>query len=57
MCQPIKSIKFKTLINKIKKNLKSSEEVLIWYMCLKTENCYLKTFVKIRVSKKLHKNI
>ena len=56
MCQPIKSIKFKTLINKIKKNLKSSEEVLVWYMCLKTENYYLKTFIRIRVSKKLHKN-
>ena len=26
---------------------------LVWYMCLKTENYYLKTFVKIRVSEKV----
>ena len=26
----------------------------VWYVCLKTENCYLKTFVKIRVDKKVH---
>ena len=25
----------------------------IWYMCLKTKNCYLKIFVKIRVGKKV----
>ena len=25
----------------------------IWYMCLKTENCYLKTCVKIRVCEKV----
>ena len=24
----------------------------VWYMCLKTENCCLKTFVEIRVGKK-----
>ena len=24
----------------------------VWYMCLKTENCCLKTFVEIRVSEK-----
>ena len=28
----------------------------VWYMCLKTENCYLKTFVKIRVSEKMCRN-
>ena len=26
---------------------------LVWYMCLKTENCCLKTFVKIRVGEKV----
>ena len=25
----------------------------VWYMCLKTENCYLKIFVEIRVSEKV----
>ena len=24
----------------------------VWYMCLKTENCYLKTFMEIRVGEK-----
>ena len=24
----------------------------VWYMCLKTENCCLKTFVEIRVGEK-----
>ena len=28
----------------------------VWYMYLKTENCYLKTFVKIRVSEKVCEN-
>ena len=28
----------------------------VWYMYLKTENCYLKTFVKIRVSEKMCRN-
>ena len=27
---------------------------LVWYMCLKTENCCLKTFVEIRVGEKVH---
>ena len=27
---------------------------LVWYMCLKTENCCLKTFVKIRVGEKVY---
>ena len=26
----------------------------VWYMCLKTENCCLKIFVKIRVGEKVH---
>ena len=25
----------------------------VWYVCLKTENCYLKTFVEIRVGEKV----
>ena len=25
----------------------------VWYMCLKTENCCLKTFVEIRVGEKV----
>ena len=28
----------------------------VWYMCLKTENCCLKTFVKIRVREKVCRN-
>ena len=27
---------------------------LVWYMCLKTENCYLKIFIEVRVSEKVH---
>ena len=26
----------------------------VWYMCLKTENCCLKTFMEIRVGKKVY---
>ena len=28
----------------------------VWYMYLKTKNCYLKTFVKIHMSEKMYKN-
>ena len=28
----------------------------VWYMCLKTENCCLKTFVEIRVGEKVYWN-
>ena len=28
----------------------------VWYMCLKTENCCLKTFIKIRISEKVYWN-
>ena len=28
----------------------------IWYMCLKIENCCLKTFVEIRVGEKVYGN-
>ena len=28
----------------------------VWYMCLKTENCCLKTFVEIHVSEKVCEN-
>ena len=30
---------------------------LVWYMCLKIKNCYLKSFVEIRVSEKVCKNM
>ena len=26
----------------------------VWYVCLKTENCCLKTFVEIHVGEKVH---
>ena len=26
----------------------------VWYICLKTKNCCLKTFVEIRVGEKVH---
>ena len=26
----------------------------VWYVCLKTENCCLKTFVEIRVGEKMY---
>ena len=28
----------------------------VWYMCLKTENCYLKTFMEIHVGEKVCEN-
>ena len=28
----------------------------VWYLCLKTENYYLKTFVEIRMGEKVCKN-
>ena len=28
----------------------------VWYICLKTENYYLKTFVKIRMGEKVCRN-
>ena len=28
----------------------------VWYMCLKTENCCLETFMKIRVGEKVYEN-
>ena len=28
----------------------------VWYMCLKTENCYLKIFVEICVGEKVYGN-
>ena len=28
----------------------------VWYMCLKTENYYLKIFMKICVGKKMYRN-
>ena len=40
---------------KCKYKLSTAENDLgsVWYVCLKTENCYLKIFVKIRVSEKV----
>ena len=29
----------------------------VWYMCLKIENCCLKTFVEIRVGEKVYWNM
>ena len=29
----------------------------VWYMYLKTENCYLKIFIEIHVSEKVFKNM
>ena len=29
----------------------------VWYVCLKTENCCLKIFVKIRVGEKVRWNV
>ena len=28
----------------------------VWYMCLKIENCCLKTFVEIHVGEKMYEN-
>ena len=38
-----------------KKNEKKNPNELgpVWYMCLKTENCCLKTFVEIRLGEKV----
>ena len=35
------------------KNLKHKLLVPVWFVCLKTENCCLKIFVKIRVGEKV----
>ena len=46
----------KTILhNKVDREVKLKIGYLgpVWYMCLKTENCYLKTFVEIRVSEKV----
>ena len=37
----------------LKKKKKNETLVLVWYVCLKTKNCCLKTFMKIRVGKKV----
>ena len=39
-----------------KKQNRTKHKKYVWYMCLKTENCYLKTFVKIRVGEKVCEN-
>ena len=38
------------------KKLLSENLRSIWYMCLKTENCYLKIFVEIHVGEKVYGN-
>ena len=35
------------------KKRKEKNKESVWYMCLKIENCYLKTFVEIRVGEKV----
>ena len=42
----------------VKFSLKKKIKTLwsVWYMCLKTENSCLKTFVEIRVGKKVYEN-
>ena len=55
-----KLISNKDKLNKLCLNSKpkfswnSDIEWSVWYMCLKTENCSLKTFVKICVGEKVH---
>ena len=39
-----------------KKQNRPKHKKYAWYMCLKTENCNLKTFVKIRVGEKVCEN-
>ena len=38
-------------------NDKKDHSEPVWYMCLKTENCSLKTFVEIRVDEKVCENM
>ena len=38
------------------KNENSENLGPVWYMCLKTENCCLKSFVEIRVGEKVCEN-
>ena len=38
------------------KKIKIKTQGPVWYMCLKTENCYLKIFIEIRVGEKIYKN-
>ena len=46
------------LVKKVfmEKEKKKKQLGSVWYMCLKTENCYLKTFVEIRVGEKVRGN-
>ena len=43
-------------IQKKKKRLDLENVGSVWYMCLKTENCYLKIFVEICMGEKVCKN-
>ena len=45
-----------SLLKKIGINLLRFVKYLgpVWYMCLKTENCCLKTFMEIRVGEKVY---
>ena len=41
--------------HKMKQN-KTNQLGPVWYMCLKTENCCLKIFLKIHVDEKVRSN-
>ena len=43
-------------ISKKKKKIFRHHLGSVWYICLKTENCCLKTFVEIRVGEKVYGN-
>ena len=40
----------------LKISFSKKTQISVWYMCLKTENCYSKTFVKVHVDKKVCRN-
>ena len=52
--QPANHIPFIHRSTKKKKKNTHTLSGPVWYMCLKTENCCLKTFVEIRVGEKVY---
>ena len=53
----VKCIKTKYIHNMCDTILKKKKKKgSVWYMCLKTENYYLKIFIKIHVGKKVYEN-
>ena len=52
-----KIMKYETILSQIikkkKKKLFFRRSGSVWYVCLKIENCCLKTFVEIRIDKKM----